>query len=76
MVAGEWPTDEFSDLAGKVTTYRITGIIRRRKVSRIIFFAIVHEKTFAIQAISYTKIPAEVKSARKHLQMLPDLRNS
>ena len=76
MVAGEWPTDEFSDLAGKVKTYHTTGIIHGRKVLRIIFFAIVREKTFAIQAISYTKIPAEVKTARKHLQMLPDLQNS
>ena len=34
------------------TVYRITGIIRGRKVSRITFFAVVHEKTFAIQVIS------------------------
>ena len=46
------------------------------KVLRITFFAIVCEKTFAIQAISCIKIPAEIKSARKHLQMLPDSRNS
>ena len=52
------------------------GVIRGRKVSRIAFFAIVRMKTFAIQAISYTKIPAKIKSARKHLRMLPDLRNS
>ena len=44
--------------------YRITGITRERKVMRITFFAIVREKTFTIQAISYTKITAEVKSAR------------
>ena len=37
---------------------------------------IVHEKTFAIQAISYIKIPAEIKGARKHSQMLPDSQNS
>ena len=41
--------------------YRITGIIRRRKVSRIAFFAVVCKKTFAIQAISYIKILAEIK---------------
>ena len=52
--------------------YRILGIICGRKVSRITFFAIVHEKTFMIQAISYIKTPAEIKSARKHLRMLPD----
>ena len=56
--------------------YRITGIVRGRKVSRIAFFAVVHEKTFAIQAISYIKIPAEIKSARKHSRMLPVSRNS
>ena len=56
--------------------YRITGIIRRRKVLQIAFFAVVCEKTFAIQVISYIKIPAEIKSARKHLRMLPDLQNS
>ena len=55
--------------------YCITGIVRGRKVSRIAFFAIVREKTFAIQAISYIKIPAEIKSARKHSRMLPDSRN-
>ena len=52
--------------------YRITGIIRGRKVSQITFFAVVREKTFAIQAISYIKIPAKIKSARKHSRMLPD----
>ena len=52
--------------------YCITGIIRRRKVSRIAFFAVVRKKTFAIQAISYIKIPAEIKSARKHSRILPD----
>ena len=31
--------------------YRILGIIHERKVSRINFFGIVHEKTFAIQPI-------------------------
>ena len=56
--------------------YRITGIIRGRKVSRITFFAIVREKTFTIQSISYIKIPAEIKCARKHSRMLPNLRNS
>ena len=56
--------------------YCITGIVRGRKVSRIAFFAAVREKTFAIQAILYTKIPAEIKSARKHSRMLPDSRNS
>ena len=33
--------------------YCIMEIIRGRKASRIAFFAVVHEKTFAIQAISY-----------------------
>ena len=37
--------------------YRITGIIRGRKVSRIAFFAVVHEKTFVIQVISLYKNP-------------------
>ena len=37
------------------------------------FFAIVCKKIFVIQAISHIKIPAEIKSERKHLQMLPDL---
>ena len=41
--------------------YRITGIIRGRKVSRITLFTVVRQKTFAIQAISYIKIPAEIK---------------
>ena len=36
------------------------------------FHELVHKKTFVIQAISYIKIPAEIKSERKHLQMLPD----
>ena len=35
--------------------------MHERKVSRIAFFAVVCEKTFAIQAISYIKIPAEIK---------------
>ena len=52
------------------------GIIRGRKVSRIPFFAIVREKTSTIQAISYIKILAEIKSARKHSRMVPDPRNS
>ena len=52
------------------------GIIRIRKLLRITFFAIVREKIFTIQAISYIKIPAKIKSARKHSQMLPDSRNS
>ena len=59
-----------------VSVYRITGIIRGRKILQITFFAIVREKTFAIQAISYIKIPAEIKSAWKHSRMLPDLWNS
>ena len=46
--------------------YCITGIVRGRKVSRIALLAVVREKTFAIQAISYIKIPTEIKSARKH----------
>ena len=41
--------------------YHITGIVHGRKVSRIAFFAVVREKTFAIQAISYIKIPAKIK---------------
>ena len=56
--------------------YRITGIIRGRKVLRIAFLAVVREKTFAIQAISYIKIPAKIESTRKHSRMLPDSRNS
>ena len=60
----------------KAIRYRIQGIIHRRKVSRITFFTIVREKTFAIQAVSYIKIPAEIKSARKYSRMLPDLQNS
>ena len=56
--------------------YRIMGIICGRKVSRIPFFAVVREKTSAIQAISYIKILAEIKSARKHSRMVPDLQNS
>ena len=34
-----------------MTTYRILGIIHERKVSRMNFFGIVREKTFAIQPI-------------------------
>ena len=49
----------------------ITGIIHRRKVLQVTFFGIVHEKTFAIQAISCIKFLAK----RKHSRMLPDLRN-
>ena len=56
----------------KSRLYRISGIIRERKVSWITFFTIVREKTFVIQAVSYIKIPAEIKSARKHSRMLPD----
>ena len=41
--------------------YCITGIIHGRKVLRFTFFAIAHEKTFEIQAISYIKILAEIK---------------
>ena len=59
----------------KSNAYHIIGIIRRRKVLRIAFFAIVREKTFAIQAISYIKISAEINSVRKHLRMLPDSKN-
>ena len=59
-----------------VQNYRISGIMRRRKVLQIAFFTIVREKTFMIQAISYIKILTKIKSARKHSQMLPDLRNS
>ena len=55
-----------SECNKKVSYYRITEIVRGRKVSRIAFFAVVRKKTFAIQAISYIKIPAEIKSARKH----------
>ena len=33
-------------------------------------------ETFAIQTIPYIKIPAEIKSARKHFRMLPDSQNS
>ena len=62
-------------LANKTFSYCITGIIRGRKVSRIAFFAVVRKKTFAIQAISYLKIPAEIKSAKKHSRMLLDSRN-
>ena len=46
-------------------TYCISGIIHRIKVSRITFFTIVREKTFAIQAISHIKIPAEIKKCKK-----------
>ena len=46
------------------------------EVSRIAFFAVVREKTFAIQTISYIKIPAKIKSARKHLRIDPDSLNS
>ena len=53
--------------------YCISGIIHGRKVLRITFFIIVREKTFAIQAASYIKILAKIKSARKHSRMLPDL---
>ena len=45
------------------------------KVLQITFFAIVYKKTFMIQAILYIKIPAKIKSARKHSRMLPDSRN-
>ena len=41
--------------------YHISGIIRGRKVLQITFFAIVREKTFAIQAISSIKIPTKIK---------------
>ena len=53
-----------------------SGIIRGRKVSRITFFAMICKKTFAIQAISYIKIPSETKSTGKHSQKLPDSQNS
>ena len=45
--------------------YRITGIIRGRKVSRFAFFAVVREKTFAIQAISYNKNSGRYKKCKK-----------
>ena len=45
--------------------YRISGIIRGRKVSQITFFTIVWEKTFAIQAVLYIKIPSEIKKCKK-----------
>ena len=61
--------------SGLPDMYCITGIIRERKVLRIAFLAVVREKTLAIQAISYIKIPAEIESARKHSRMLPDSRN-
>ena len=32
-------------------------------------------RKLVIQAISYIKIPAEIKSARKNLRMLPDSQN-
>ena len=48
------------------------GIIRKRQVLRIAFLAVVHEKTFTIQAISYIKILAEIESERKYLRMFPD----
>ena len=47
----------------------------RKKVLQITFFAIVHEKTFMIQVISYIKLLAKIKSAKKHSQNLPDSRN-
>ena len=49
----------------KSRLYRISGIIRGRKVSRITFFTIVREKTFVIQAVSYIKTPAEIKKSKK-----------
>ena len=45
--------------------YRISGIIRGRKASRITFFTIVYEKTFTIQAILYIKILAKIKKCKK-----------
>ena len=64
------------EFTGIMFKYRIMGIICGRKISRIILPYVVCKKTFMIQAISYIKIPAEIKSARKHLWMLPDSRNS
>ena len=46
--------------------YGILGFIRRRKILQITFFAIVRKKTFTIRAISCIKIPAKIKSTRKH----------
>ena len=48
-----------------VNDYRITGIIRGRKVSRIAFFAIVREKTFAIQVISLYKNSGRDRKCKK-----------
>ena len=47
----------------------------RKKSFMNYLFAIVRKKTFVIQSISYIKIPAEIKSARKHSRMLPNLQN-
>ena len=45
--------------------YRITGIIRGRKVSRIAFFAVVCKKTFAIQVISLYKNSGQDRKCKK-----------
>ena len=45
--------------------YRIMGIICGRKVSRIAFFAVVHEKIFAIQVISLYKNSGRDRKCKK-----------
>ena len=45
--------------------YRITGIIRGRKVSRIVFFSVVREKTFAIQVILLYKNSSQDRKCKK-----------
>ena len=46
-------------------TYRITGIIHGRKVSWVTFFAVVREKTFAIQVISLYKNSSRDRNCKK-----------
>ena len=48
-----------------VFVYRITGIILRRKASQIAFFAVVREKTFAIQVISLYKNSGQDRKCKK-----------
>ena len=48
-----------------VCIYRITGIIRGRKVLQIAFFAVVREKTFAIQVISLYKNSGQDRKCKK-----------
>ena len=59
-----WFIKKSKKVHGVLCIYCITGIIRGRKVLRITFFAIVHEKTFVIQTISYINILAKLKSAK------------